>query len=128
MTKNLRRIEPIKNKNSLILVGSASWGDKHPLDEVLAFQFKALKIDCLKREYRFHPKRRWRLDFADVPKKIAIECEGGIYSRGRHTRGKGFENDCEKYNQLAIMGWRLLRFTRKHIEDGTAIKDYLGMK
>ena len=74
-------------------------------------------------EYRFHPPRRWRFDFAHTyGRKIAIECEGGTWSGGRHTRGSGFEKDCEKYNQAAIDGWLVLRYTRNMIESGEAIK------
>ena len=76
-------------------------------------------------EYRFHPKRRWRFDFAYPDKMIAIECEGGTWSGGRHTRGGGFENDCEKYNTAALMGWKVLRFTRAMIENGVAV-DMIG--
>ena len=73
-------------------------------------------------EYRFHPPRRWRFDFAFPDKKVAIECEGGIFTNGRHTRGKGFAQDCEKYNQASLDGWVLLRFTGRMITDGTALQ------
>lgn len=61
-------------------------------------------------EHKFHPTRRWRFDFADLENKIAIECEGGIWTSGRHTRGAGFSNDTEKYNQAVLLGWRVLRY------------------
>ena len=77
-------------------------------------------------EYRFHPPRRWRFDFAFPDKKVAIECEGGIFTNGRHTRGKGFAQDCEKYNQASLDGWVLLRFTGRMITDGTAFTDNRG--
>jgi len=67
-------------------------------------------------EYRFHPKRRWRFDFAWPRVKIAVEIDGGAYTRGRHTRGKGFEADCEKINAAALMGWRVFRFTPQMLE------------
>lgn len=63
------------------------------------------------REYKFHPDRKWRIDFAWPSHKLAIEIEGGVWTRGRHIRGKGFLNDMEKYNELARMGWCLFRFT-----------------
>jgi hypothetical protein len=63
-------------------------------------------------EYRFHPKRRWRFDYAWSDAKIAIECEGGTWGNGRHNRGKGYAADCEKYNQAILLGWRVLRFTK----------------
>jgi very-short-patch-repair endonuclease len=72
-------------------------------------------------EHRFHPPRRWRFDFAFPDQKVGIECEGGIWSGGRHVRGAGFEKDAEKYNQAALDGWTLLRFTGRMIEAGEAL-------
>ncbi len=63
------------------------------------------------REYRFC-ERRWRFDFAWPDAKVAVECEGGVWSRGRHVRGAGFEADCAKYNRAAADGWRVFRLTR----------------
>ena len=62
-------------------------------------------------EYRFHPVRKWKFDFAWPRVKVAVEIEGGAFSKGRHTRGKGFEGDCEKYNAALDAGWRVYRFT-----------------
>ena len=60
-------------------------------------------------EHRFHGKRKWRFDIAFPEEKIAIEVEGGVFTGGRHTRGKGFLKDMEKYNTATTMGWRVLR-------------------
>jgi hypothetical protein len=72
-----------------------------------------VKIPIPTREFRFAPPRRWRLDYAwFLPGgKLAVEIEGGAWTMGRHVRGKGFLGDMEKYNALAIDGWRLLRYT-----------------
>lgn len=78
-------------------------------------------IFTLEREYRFHPSRRWRFDFAIPEHMVAIEIEGGTWARGRHTRGDGYEKDCEKYNTAAFLGWRVFRFTTGMVEDGRAI-------
>ncbi|WP_139121780.1 PDDEXK family nuclease [Piscirickettsia litoralis] len=83
---------------------------------------RLLRVQCelegllVEQEYRFHPKRRWRFDFAMPVYKLAVEVEGGAYSQGRHTRGKGFEADCEKYNAAAELGWRVLRYTPQQVE------------
>jgi hypothetical protein len=76
------------------------------------------------REYRFNPDRHWRFDFADIPMKIAVELEGGVFTRGAHTRGKHFESDLEKYNSAALLGWRVLRYTRDTMHD--FVNDYKG--
>lgn len=67
-----------------------------------------LKVDCVK-EYRFHPTRKWRFDYAIPEHKIALEIEGGVWTGGRHTSPKGFLNDVEKYNMATLMGWRVFR-------------------
>ena len=62
-----------------------------------------------------------------LEKKLAIEIEGGVWSGGRHVRGTGYSADLEKYNALAILGWRLLRFSTAMVENGTAINTTLAM-
>lgn len=63
------------------------------------------------REYRAFPPRRWRFDLAWPSYKIALEIDGGVYTLGRHTRGKGFEADCRKMNSAAASGWTVFRVT-----------------
>ena len=69
-----------------------------------------LKVECVK-EYKFHPTRRWRFDYAIPAHKIALEVEGGVWTGGRHTSPKGFLGDIEKYNTATLMGWRVFRTT-----------------
>jgi very-short-patch-repair endonuclease len=71
-------------------------------------------------EFRFHPKRKWRFDYAWISHKIALEVEGGAWTRGRHTRGAGFLKDCEKYNMAGKMGWRIFRFTPTQVSNDEA--------
>lgn len=65
----------------------------------------------LEREYRFDAKKKWRFDFAAPEYRVGFEIEGGIYNAGRHTRGKGYSGDCEKYNEAALQGWIIIRLT-----------------
>lgn len=67
-----------------------------------------LKEECVK-EFKFHPIRKWRFDYAIPAHKIAIEVEGGVWTGGRHTSPKGFLGDMEKYNTATLMGWRVFR-------------------
>ena len=62
-------------------------------------------------EYKFDVARKWRFDFAWPIYKIALEVEGGIWSGGRHVRGRGFLGDIDKYNTATVSGWRVLRCT-----------------
>lgn len=60
----------------------------------------------LTREFRFHPTRRWRFDFAFPSQRLAVEIDG----RGRHQTVAGTRADCEKLNEATRLGWRVLRF------------------
>lgn len=72
-------------------------------------------------EYRFHPNREWQTDYAWPDHRLAVEIEGGSWIYGRHNRATGFQDDMDKYNALAILGWYLLRFTPQDTETGKAI-------
>jgi hypothetical protein len=73
------------------------------------------------REHRFAPPRRWRFDFAWPGHRVALEVEGGVWTGGRHVRGRGYERDCEKYSEAALRGWRVLRVTPAMLSDGRAL-------
>jgi hypothetical protein len=94
-------------------------------EEILAAQMRVVGLPEPVREYVFAPPRRWRFDFAwpDLPitDRWAVEVEGGTWVNGRHGRGAGFQNDCEKYNRAALLGWRVLRVTPAQIRSGAAL-------
>ncbi len=69
-------------------------------------------------ELVFHPKRKWRLDYAWPTRMIAVEIHGGIHSGGRHTRGRGFVEDRTKMNEAALLGWTVIEVTPEHIKNG----------
>lgn len=130
MAKKAKAIEAVKLEPA-----------SRPKVSKLEAQFIALweSISTIKLvpEYRFHPARNWRFDFADPGSKVAIEIEGGIYCKskksktteynsggtrvihtetdnrtgGRHNTGKGFKEDCEKYNAATMLGWKVIRLT-----------------
>ena len=95
-------------------------------ESLLKMQLKALKIE-FEQEFKFHPKRKWRADFHLVEKMILVEVEGGIWSGGRHTRGKGYLGDMEKYNAATMMGFQVLRFSTEQVTSGFAIKQIEGL-
>lgn len=59
-------------------------------------------------EHRFAAPRKWRIDWAWPDQKVALEIQGGIFSRGRHVRGGAMLKEWEKLNCGAGLGWRFL--------------------
>lgn len=95
---------------------SSSW------EEYLANQIKEAGFPEPTREYRFAPPRRFRFDFAWPDIKFAVECEGGVYSGGRHVTGAGFTKDAEKYSLAAIEGYKIIRATSAQISSGDCLE------
>jgi very-short-patch-repair endonuclease len=103
-------------------------------EQTLAAQLEQAGIP-FEAEYRFHPRRRWRADFV-VPypsmqigsfipytalPQVLVEIDGGAFIGGRHSRGQGVANDCEKTSAAAILGYRVIRCTPAQVADGTAL-------
>jgi len=78
-------------------------------NEILELILQGLGLEFVK-EYKFHKKRKWRIDYFLPELKTGIEIEGGVWIQGRHTRGQGYINDCEKYNQALLCDIRVLRY------------------
>lgn len=88
-----------------------------------------LKIQTpITAEYRFHPPRQWRFDFAWITEKVAVEVEGGVYGRGAacptcgirrtgaHSSVSGIIADMEKYNRASLDGWIVLRVLPEELD------------
>jgi len=111
-----------KRRNSINSQRTESIGES-----TLANQLRVLKIS-FEQEYKFHPKRKWRADFHITGTKILIEVEGGVWSGGRHTRGKGYIADMEKYNSAQELGYSVYRYSTEQVKSGKAIEEIRRLK
>lgn len=113
---------PIRVGGSYRKKEDVDWGQE------LINKATAVGLPAPAREYQFHAERKWRLDLAWKEKLVACEIEGGIWMQTTTGRGKGhahpkrFLEDVEKYNELALYGWTLIRVTPEMIKDGRALE------
>ncbi|MDM1760677.1 hypothetical protein [Acinetobacter sp. 251-1] len=91
-------------------------------EATLAQHLKLYNIE-FQAEFQFNPERKWRADFYIVGSNVLIEVEGGIWSGGRHTRGKGYIADMEKYNSAQLLGYSVYRYSTEQVKSGKAIED-----
>ena len=82
---------------------------KMPLCDAFTLLCRKELGERCEKEWRFHPVRKWRFDYAFPDFKVALEVEGGVFTGGRHTRSLGFLKDIEKYNAAAVLGWTVVR-------------------
>jgi hypothetical protein len=98
---------------------------------VIAF-FRGCGLPTPQLEYRFHPERKWRFDFA-FPRPlnpVALEVDGGIWINGGHNRGAQIKKDWEKRNTAAAMGWRIVYVEPRDlctVETAEILKQCLGI-
>jgi hypothetical protein len=65
---------------------------------------------------------RYELDVAWPKLKLAVEINGGIWSRGSHGRGKGIQRDYHKQQLAALMGWQVIPFSPEDVKQGRAFR------
>ncbi len=93
------------------------------LEETFALHLRVNRLTEFEREYRFHPSRKWRFDFAAPRLLIAVEIEGGIFGKkSAHNTGTGILRDMEKSNEAQRLGWRVFRFAGDDIKSGKAVE------
>lgn len=90
--------------------------------DIFLWQCKSGGLPAPQTEFHFDDDRNWRFDYAWPDHCLAVEREGGIWIQGRHTRGKGFKNDLEKYISATLHGWTVLRVCPDMIKDGIAFR------
>lgn len=93
----------------------------------LVFEMHMKELGLLyQREFKFCSDRKWRADYRIESPKVPcdfialIEIDGGAFTQGRHTRGKGFVADTAKLNTASGMGYKVFRFTPDQVLRGEA--------
>lgn len=89
--------------------------------DTLHWQLRVSDAPTPVHEWHFHETRRWRFDLAWPERLLAVEVDGGVWVGGRHTTGKGFEEDCVKQAHAVALGWRVMRVTPRMVNDGVAL-------
>ena len=87
-------------------------------------QWKRMGGPIPEMEFRFHPTRKWRADFAWPDRKTILEIQG--FGHQKHSR---YHGDIEKMNAAQVMGWRYFQLTYKMIaqEDLSVLDALMGV-
>ncbi len=75
-------------------------------------RWKQIGGQIYEREWRFHPDRKWRFDFAFPKIKVAVE----IDSAAHKIYWNSYTRDVEKMNEALLMGWQVFRVTGQMIK------------
>lgn len=103
---------------------------RQPAVDELIFQVKVAGLPAPKTEYQFMRSRKFKADLCwpHEANPLIVEVDGGLYLRtadgkngGRHSRGKGREQDYERDAEAMKLGYRVLRCSPKQVKSGQAI-------
>ena len=95
------------------------WQAKQP-QLILEREFsdiEAWEKDYQERYSKSKRSKRYRLDFAHPKSRTGIEIQGGVFNRGRHVTGSGYERDCRKYNLAYTSNWTIFLLTSTMAKD-----------
>lgn len=114
-------------------------GQKSKLEEKVWSDLVAMGLhEGCQRQYKFHPERQWKADFAwraccevgnwcNSP--IILEVNGGTYiqgsARGAHSRGPRQRADYEKWSEASLLGWTLILVDSVDVKQGVHISRVL---
>jgi hypothetical protein len=74
----------------------------------------------IKKEFIFHPTRKWRFDWALTDQMTAFEYDGLMNRDVGHASIEGILRDVDKINEAQALGWNVYRVNAKTIGNGTA--------
>lgn len=94
---------------------------------MLANQLALQGIPSPTFEYKFHDKRKWRLDLCWLDVSIAVEVNGGVWTYGRHNRAATYIEDLYKLNEATRYGFKVFQFITEQVESGQAAKYMLNV-
>ncbi len=94
------------------------------LEDTLVWQLRAVGIEAPLRQHQFAASlgRKWRFDLAWDARLVAVEVQGGLWSKGAHVQPMHLEREYEKLATAASLGWRVLPVHAKMIESGEALR------
>ena len=71
----------------------------------------------LEMEYRFAENRKFRFDWCIPDEMIAVEYNGIMSRKSRHTTVTGYSKDMTKINLAQSLGWTVYQYTPLNYED-----------
>lgn len=91
------------------------------LEQAFATQIKQAGLPEPGREVKLSSEYAYRWDFVWAKYRLAVEINGGIWTVGGHSTGKGILRDMTKLRIATLAGYRSFQFHADAVEDGSAV-------
>lgn len=99
-------------------------GEAHDYKADFLSQLALAGLPAPDREIVFALPRKWRWDFAFERERVAVEYQGGIFSKGKsgHSNVSGLRRDYEKFTEGALRGWLIVLIDAASVQSGKALE------
>ena len=108
------------------LAAAARLSEREKLERALWMRVEAagLPLPVLQYYWARSEGRQFRSDGAYVAERVLVEVDGGIWmpGGGGHSHPMHLETQHQRDNLAALLGWKLLRFTKRMIRSGEAVQ------
>lgn len=104
--------------------GELAYRQRRSAEDQLEQSLSLYNIEYI-REHPTPWNRRSKFDFFLPQMNLAIEIQGGTWISGKHTRGKGYQDDCKKMRRADQHGLRIWWFTTQEVICGDAMHEIL---
>lgn len=84
--------------------------EKNTIELYLKQMVQSGTIESYEAEYQFTKKRKFRFDWFIPCLNLALEYEGIMSDKSRHTTITGYTGDINKYNLALTLGFKVLRY------------------
>lgn len=84
--------------------------EKNTIELYLKQMVQSGTIKSYETEYQFTKKRKFRFDWFIPCLNLALEYEGIMGDKSRHTTVTGYTGDINKYNLALTLGFKVLRY------------------
>ena len=91
------------------------------LEDLLAEQIRLMALPIPERQAKLVPGRRFAHDFYWPRQRLAVEVNGGTWTKGAHSSGAGIERDYEKNALTLLEGVRTLFVSGRQVRSGQAL-------
>jgi very-short-patch-repair endonuclease len=123
--EHIARRATVKIAEHAVKVAKAERRRESRLEAELRGNLEAMQLAPV-LQFRFHPERKWRMDFAFPDVMVCVDVDGGIFAAendqtaGKHARGAGIIKGFEKRNAAAELGYCVLCYGPPQVRSGEA--------
>ena len=119
-----KAIQLARTEAAEVLARESAKEERERLETLFLFAWRGIGGPEPLRQYRFAERSRYAFDFCWYqPQTLAVEINGGQWTKSGHSSGKGLQRDSKKSNLAIELGWRVLTFVTDDMKNPVQVAE-----